>query len=97
MIKKLLAGLLLGVVVLFAAPAAPAASASTSIGVVAQQATAPPGPRIDPADTDKANAQKTKSKVVVGVTAVVLLGIVVWGRSIRRKRRKSADDQAKGK
>jgi hypothetical protein len=66
-------------------------------GPVAEQTTAPIGPVIDPADNARANAQKTKSKIVVGVVAAVLLAIVLWGRSIRKKRRKKSSDQAKGK
>jgi CubicO group peptidase (beta-lactamase class C family) len=95
MIKKFLAGLIFGVVVLFAVPAAPALASPVAVTAaaapVAQQAPAPPpGPHIDPAENEKANAEKTKSKVVVGVIAVVLAGIVVWGRMIRRKRKKDA-------
>jgi hypothetical protein len=94
MIKKVLAALVLGIVVLFTIPATSAAASpavsAVSISPVAQQATAPPGPRIDPADTAKANAQKTKTKIIVGIIALVLAGIVVWGRSIRRKKRKAA-------
>lgn len=98
MVKKLLAGLVLGVVLLFAVPAAPASAVTaisgtvsqvTSAGPLAQQTTAPPGPRIDPAETDRANAEKTKSKIVVGLITVVLAGIVVWGRWVRSRRRKA--------
>lgn len=94
MIKKLLAGLMLGVVVLFAVPAAPALASPvpvTAAAPVAQQSPTPaPGPRIDPVENKKANAEKTKSKVIVGVIAVVLAGIVFWGRMIRHKRKKNA-------
>ncbi|HET6502328.1 MAG TPA: hypothetical protein VFG87_16355 [Amycolatopsis sp.] len=94
MIKKVLAGLLLCVVTLFTAPTATAEASTVvravSAGPVAQQTPAPPGPRIDPAETAKANAEQTKSKIIVGVIALVLAGLVVWGRSIRRKRRKAA-------
>ena len=38
----------------------------------------------------RANAEKTKSKLVVGGVALALGGIVVWGRLIRRKRRKQS-------
>jgi hypothetical protein len=97
MVKKLLAGLVLGVVVLFTASAAPAAavsvavSLSTSVGPLARQDTAPPGPRIDPAETDRANAEKTKKKIVVGLIALALAAIVVSGRMNRRKKRKKAE------
>jgi hypothetical protein len=49
-----------------------------------------PGPVLDPAQTDKANAEKTKTKLVAGLVAVVLLGIVVWGRRIRSKKAKKS-------
>jgi hypothetical protein len=61
------------------APAAP---------VLAQ--TQPPGPVLDPAQTDKANTEKTKNKLIAGVVAVALLGIVIWGRRIRSKKAKSS-------
>ncbi|NKQ58253.1 hypothetical protein HFP15_35920 [Amycolatopsis sp. K13G38] len=94
-VRAVLAGLMLGMLVVVAAPtavavAAPAAVVSVRTGPVAEQTTAPPGPRIDPADNAKANAQKTKSKIVVGVIAALLAVIVVWGRSIRKKRRKAS-------
>jgi H+/gluconate symporter-like permease len=94
MIKKFLAGLTLGVVVLFTAPAVPALASPvpvTAAAPVAQQTpTPPPGPRIDPAENAKANAEKTKSKIIVGAIAAALAGIVFWGRVIRRKRKKNA-------
>ncbi|GLY68463.1 hypothetical protein [Amycolatopsis taiwanensis] len=98
MIKKLLAGLMLSVVVLLAVPGMPASAVtsqatvalSKSVGPLAQQATAPPGPRIDPAETDRANAEKTKNKVVIGLIVLVLAAIVVGGRYLRRKKRKAA-------
>lgn len=101
-LRATLAALMLGVLLSFAAPSVPAVAApaavATSAGPVAQQTTAPPvGPVIDPADNARANAQKTKSKIVVGVIAALLLVIVIWGRSIRKKRRKKSADQAKGK
>ncbi|MCR6488565.1 hypothetical protein M8542_37630 [Amycolatopsis sp. OK19-0408] len=49
-----------------------------------------PGPVLDPAQTDKANSQKTKNKLIAGVVAVVLLGIVIWGRRIRSKKAKKS-------
>ena len=49
-----------------------------------------PGPVLDPAQTDKANTEKTKNKLVAGLVAVVLLGIVVWGRRIRSKKTKGS-------
>lgn len=96
--RGVLAALMLGVLLSLTTPTAVAAPAP-----VAASATVPfaeqtqPGPIIDPADNARANAQKTKNKIVVGVVCAVLLGIVLWGRSIRRKKRKKSADQAKGK
>ncbi|HVW42373.1 MAG TPA: hypothetical protein VHC18_13585 [Amycolatopsis sp.] len=103
-VRAVLAGLMLGVLVALTVPTAVAAAAPAAsvvllaqAGPVAEQTTAPPGPRIDPADNDRANAAKTKSKIVVGVLAAILAVIVLWGRSVRKKRRKKSSDQAKGK
>jgi len=52
--------------------------------------TQPPGPVLDPAQTDKANTEKTRNKLIAGLIAVVLLGIVIWGRKIRSKRAKGS-------
>ena len=46
---------------------------------------APPGIPLGPAQTE-ADVQKSKRKLVVGVIAVVLLGIVVLGRRARKKK-----------
>ncbi len=93
-VRAVLAGLMLTTMVTFAVPAAPALAAPVSVhvtaaDVVAQQTT-DPGPRINPDDNSKANQEKTKSKIVVGVLAAVLAGIVLWGRSVRRKKRKAS-------
>ncbi|MDQ3404349.1 MAG: hypothetical protein M3548_13310 [Actinomycetota bacterium] len=80
---RLLIGLLLGVVVLLGA--APA----TAEPVAAQPppTTAPAGPQLDqPTEED---AEKSKNKLIIGITAVVLLGGVVYGNRYRAKRRKS--------
>lgn len=69
---------------------APAQGAGTAELAATQPTTAPPGPRIDPTDNERANAQKTKNKVIVGVIAGVLAVIVVWGRGRRAKRKKPA-------
>ena len=63
--------------------------AHASAGLVPVQ-TQPPGPVLDPAQTDKANTEKTRNKLVAGLIAVVLLGIVIWGRKIRSKRAKGS-------
>ena len=74
-----------------AAPVRPAAVTVSvaSAGPVPAQ-TQPPGPVLDPAQTDKANSEKTRNKLVAGLIAVVLLGIVIWGRKIRSKRAKGS-------
>jgi len=68
-------------------------------GLVAGQQPAPPptGPstatsaptvELDPAETE-ADQAETRRKLVMGVASVVLIGIVIWGRSIRRKKAKA--------
>lgn len=47
------------------------------------------GPEMDP--QTKADADKAKNKFVVGLIAAALLGIVIWGRIVRRKRAKKGD------
>ncbi|NIH85508.1 hypothetical protein [Amycolatopsis granulosa] len=93
-VRALLAGLMLSTLVVLATPAAPALATPvtahvTAAAVVPQQAT-DPGPRIDPEQNSKANQQKTKNKIIVGVLAAVLALIVLWGRSVRKKKRKAA-------
>jgi hypothetical protein len=63
--------------------------------VAGQQPTPPPtGPStaptvdLDPAESE-ADRQEQRRKIVMGVTSVVLVGIVIWGRSIRRKKAKA--------
>ncbi len=65
--------------------------------VAGQQPTPPPtGPstapsaptvELDPAETE-ADRAESRRKIVLGVASVVLVGIVIWGRSIRRKKAK---------
>lgn len=45
---------------------------------------------LDKPETE-ADQAETRRKLVMGVTSVVLLGIVIWGHSVRRKRRKAAE------
>jgi hypothetical protein len=52
---------------------------------------APTGPDLDQDQAD-ADAKLAKRKLVVGVIALVLLVIVVWGHRVRRKRRKKAGE-----
>lgn len=66
--------------------------------VAGQQPTPPPtGPstapsaptvELDPAKSE-ADEQESRRKLVMGITSVVLVGIVIWGRSIRRKKAKA--------
>ena len=52
-------------------------------------ATAPPGPTLEPADTEAQQAE-SRRKLVMGIASVILIGIVIWGRSIRRKKKVKA-------
>ncbi|MEC3981585.1 hypothetical protein [Amycolatopsis sp. H20-H5] len=58
---------------------------------------APPGPVLSPSETDKADTEKTKNKLIAGGVAIVLLLLVIWGRRMRSSKRKKDGDQAKGK
>ncbi|MFD9894574.1 hypothetical protein ACFWY9_34955 [Amycolatopsis sp. NPDC059027] len=93
---------LLGLVVLCAAPAqaaqVPAASSvvysvnaqlagAASVSVAPRQQ--PPGPVLDPAETDKANKEKSRNKIIAGVVAALLLLIVILGRRQRKKSKSS--------
>ncbi len=57
--------------------------------VAAQQSTAPAGPDIPPAPTTQDGAN-TRNKLVIGVAAAVLLGIVIIGHRARSKRQKDS-------
>ncbi len=52
--------------------------------------TAPSAPTVelDPAETE-ADRAESRRKIVMGVASVLLIGVVIWGRSIRRKRAKA--------
>lgn len=52
--------------------------------------TAPSAPTVelDPVETEEDRAE-SRRKLVMGVASVVLIGAVIWGRSIRRKRAKA--------
>jgi hypothetical protein len=91
-----LLGLFLALPAVATVSALPAA-AQTTDRLVAQPSTAPPssgattapaGPKLTP-DTE-ADQAESKRKLILGITAVVLLGIVIWGRSVRRKKQKAA-------
>lgn len=74
--------------------------ASREYGIVAGQppTTPPTGPStapsgaptvdLDPAESE-ADRQESRRKLVMGITSAVLVGIVIWGRSIRRKKAKA--------
>ncbi|GAB2752676.1 hypothetical protein [Amycolatopsis magusensis] len=87
-LRGLLPAVLLGLLVLLPAPALAAPEPVAAVSVVLTQ-DPPPGPVLDPAESDRANNEKTKNQLIAGGTAVVLLGIVLWGRRVRAKRRKS--------
>jgi hypothetical protein len=48
-----------------------------------------PSVQLNPAETEAQRAE-TRRKLVMGIVSVVLLGIVIWGRSIRRKNKAKA-------
>lgn len=52
---------------------------------------APTGPDLNQDQAD-ADAKLAKRKLVIGVIALVLLVIVVWGHRVRSKRRKKAGE-----
>ncbi|WP_410656399.1 hypothetical protein [Amycolatopsis sp. lyj-112] len=95
----LIAGLVVGITVWApVAQASPAARFSEiqSTSPMIMQAAAvheapsqvPPGPVLDPADTDKANSEETKNKIIAGIIAAILLGLVILGRRSRSKAKK---------
>jgi len=96
-VTRLLVVTLLGVLVALL-PAAYAAAVPTDreFGLVLRQptgpSTEPSAPTVDltPAETE-ADRKETQRKLVMGITSVVLVGIVIWGRSVRRKKRKKAE------
>jgi hypothetical protein len=57
--------------------------------VLAQQTTAPPGPDIQTPPTTQ-DAANSRNRLVIGVAAIVLLGIVILGRRLRSKRKKDS-------
>jgi hypothetical protein len=76
--------------------------ASSASGLLAEALlmpvqTPPPGPVLDPAQTSKADQEKSRNKLIAGGVAIVLLLIVLYGRRVRAKKRKKSSDQAKGK
>lgn len=69
--------------------AAMAAPADVDVVVLAQQSTAPAGPDIPTAPTTQ-DVATSRNKLVIGVAAIVLLGIVVFGHRLRSKRKKDS-------
>jgi hypothetical protein len=67
-------------------PAGAAVAATTDTIVLAQPA---PGPDIPAAPTVQ-DAAESRKKLVIGVSAAVLLGIVILGHRIRSKRKKDS-------
>lgn len=65
-------------------PSAVAAPVHVVAPVAAQDDKTEPGPTLDP--QTEADAEKSRSRLVVGTMAVVLLGVVLWGRYLRKKR-----------
>lgn len=51
-------------------------------------ATSAPTVEIDPAETE-ADRQESRNKLIMGIISAVLVAIVIWGRSIRRKKAKA--------
>jgi hypothetical protein len=73
-------------------------SSESDYGLIAGQQTTTPPPSgatattaptvdLDPAETE-ADRQESRRKLVMGITSVVLIGVVIWGRSIKRKKAK---------
>jgi hypothetical protein len=78
-------------VVLFFVPVGAAGAASVQplaqLAPYAQQtATAPAGPTIETPPTEQ-EAADSRQRLIIGVTAVVLLGIVILGHRARSKRK----------
>jgi hypothetical protein len=67
------------------APAAGVEQAPPALQPFREQ-TAPPGPVLDPAENARADSQKTKSKLIAGGVALILLLLVFVGRKVRAKK-----------
>ncbi|MQA08557.1 MAG: hypothetical protein GEU98_08380 [Pseudonocardiaceae bacterium] len=93
-VRGIACALLLGVVALLVAPAPSMAQPEHVVTAVradvhhAQDDTAPPGPRIDPDDNAQADSDLAQRKIVIGCIAAGLVLIVLYGRHVRKKRRK---------
>ena len=79
--SRLLTGMLVAVALLGAVALGPSATEA-----VAQTTTAPSGPTLNP-PTEQESAD-SRQKVVIAVVAIALLGLVVYGNRVRRKKSK---------
>ncbi|MBM7770114.1 hypothetical protein JOD54_000318 [Actinokineospora baliensis] len=86
-VSRLLSAVLLGVLLALGTAVGTASAAPVPGSAVLAQQTTAPGVEIPPAQTE-ADADKAKNKLVVGVVAVVLLGLVIYGNRVRSKRKK---------
>lgn len=50
---------------------------------------APPAERIKTDAEEAEDRAEQRRKLIMGITSVVLLGAVIWGRSVRRKKAKA--------
>jgi hypothetical protein len=75
-----------GTAAMAAEPAGPAVTAGAQQPTVDPPPTAPPGPTLTP----EQESAKSRQKLVIGIIAVILLAIVIVGRSARNKARKKA-------
>lgn len=84
MVRAVVTGVL---VVLFLLPVGAASAAPAGTVPYARQTTAPPGPAIDTPPTEQ-DSNDTRQRLVIGIVAVVLLGVVILGHRTRAKRKK---------
>lgn len=78
--SRLLTGVLVAVALLGALALGPGAP------VAVAQTTAPSGPTLNPPSEQE--SAESKQKLVIAVTAIALLGIVVYGNRVRHKKAK---------
>lgn len=96
---RLLVVTLLGVLVALSAVSVAVAepdSAERDNGLVVQTTTPPPPATTVPSvDIERPESEEdrkeTQRKLVMGIVSAVLVGIVIWGRSVRRKRKKASE------
>ena len=78
--SRLLSGVLVAVALFGALALGPDAPSAVA------QTTAPSGPSLNPPSEQE--SADSKQKLVIAVTAIALLGIVVYGNQVRRKKTK---------